>query len=66
MKLIDKSEVVTRIKRLRERAFDLYGYSQFDTAYYNVLKIIDSLEMKEIDLEEEFGRKYSHKKGGEG
>lgn len=53
IKLIDKSALLSEIKRLRERTIDLYGYSQFDTAYENVLKTIDALEAKEVDLEEE-------------
>ena len=50
MELIEKSVIVTEIKRLRKRARELYGYSQFDTAYENVLKTIDSLEVKEVDV----------------
>ena len=49
---IDKSALVVEIKRLKEMAMDLYGYSQFDIAYENVLKIIDSFEVKE-DLNKE-------------
>ncbi len=50
---IKKSALVAEIKRLRERAYELYGYSQFDTAYNNVLESIDTLEVKEMDLEKE-------------
>ena len=56
MKLIDKSKVVAEIKRLRERAMDLYGYSQFDIAYENVLKVIDSFEVKEVNLKKEIDK----------
>lgn len=52
MKLIDKEKVVAEIKTLRDRAHELYGCSQFDTAYNNVLDSIDILETKEVDLEE--------------
>ena len=51
--LIDKSAVVAEIKKLRDRAYELYGCSQFDTAYDNVLESIDTLEVKEVDLEKE-------------
>lgn len=51
--LIDKDAVVAEIKRLRERAYELYGYSQFDTAYNSVLESIDTLEVKGVDLEKE-------------
>ena len=52
--LIDKSAVVAEIKKLRKRAYELYGCSQFDTAYNNVLESIDTLEVKEVDLEKEY------------
>lgn len=48
---IDKSEVVAKIKTLRKRAYELYGCSQVVTAYNNVLDSIDTLEVKEVDLE---------------
>ena len=51
--LIDKSAVVAEIKKLRERAYELYGCSQFGTAYNNVLESIDTLETKTVDLEKE-------------
>ena len=47
---IDKSALVTEIKRLSQKAIELYGYSQFNTAYNNVLESIDALEVKEVDL----------------
>ena len=52
---IDKDALVAEIKRLRDTAFELYGCSQFGSAYNNVLKSIDTLEVKEVDLE-----KYYH------
>ena len=52
--LIDKSAVVAEIKKLRKRAYELYGCSQFDTAYNNVLESIDTLEVKEVDLAKEY------------
>ena len=48
---IDKNALVAEIKRLRDRAYELYGCSQFDTAYNNVLKSIATLEYKEVDLD---------------
>ena len=54
--LIDKSAVVAEIKKLKERAYELYGCSQFDTAYNKVLESIDTLEVKEVDLEKEIGK----------
>lgn len=56
MKLIDKEKVVAEIKKLRKRAYELYGCSQFDTAYNNVLDSIDTLEVKEVDLDREIKR----------
>jgi len=53
MELIDKSAVIAEIKKLRKRARELYGCSQFDTAYDNVLESIDTLETKEVDFERE-------------
>ncbi len=50
-KYISKSAVVAAIKRLRERAYELYGYSQFDTAYNNVLEAIDTIEEADVDIE---------------
>ena len=48
-----KEAVVAEIKRLDQKAIELYGYSQFNSAYNNVLKSIDNLEVKEVDLEKE-------------
>ena len=48
---IDKDALVAEIKRLKQKARELYGCSQFDTAYNNVLKSIDTLEVKEVNLE---------------
>lgn len=47
---ISKDALVAEIKRLKDRAYELYGCSQFDTAYNNVLKSISSLEVKEVDI----------------
>ena len=47
---ISKDTLVAEIKRLRDRTYELYGCSQFDTAYNNVLLILDALEVKEVDL----------------
>ena len=44
---INKDTVVAKIKRLSKKAIELYGYSQFNTAYNNVLESIDTLEVKE-------------------
>jgi hypothetical protein len=49
--LIDKSALVEEIKRLSQKAKELYGYSQFNTAYDNVLESINTLEVKEVDLD---------------
>ena len=46
MRLIDKDKVVAEINELQKKARDLYGCSQFDTAYANVLKAIDTIEVK--------------------
>lgn len=46
-----KFALVAEIKRLRDRAYELYGCSQFDTAYNNVLKSIDTLEVKEVGID---------------
>lgn len=54
--LISKSALVAEIKKLSQKAIELYGYSQFNTAYNNVLSILDTLEVKEVDLEEEIKR----------
>ena len=51
--LIDKSALVAEIKRLNQKARELYGYSQFNDAYNNVLESINTLEVKEVDLEKE-------------
>ena len=48
---IDKNALVAEIKRLSQKAKELYGYSQFNTAYDNVLKSIDILEVKEVSNE---------------
>jgi len=53
MRLIDKSAVIAEIKKLRKRARELYGCSQFNTAYDNVLESIDTIETKEVDFERE-------------
>ena len=45
---INKDAVVAEIKRLSKKAIELYGYSQFNSAYDNVLKSIDTLEVKEV------------------
>ena len=45
--LIDKVALVAKIERLKQEARELYGCSQFDTAYKNVLKSINTLEVKE-------------------
>ena len=45
---ISKSALVAEIERLRDTAFELYGCSQFGSAYNNVLKSIDTIEVKEI------------------
>ena len=58
--LIDKSALVAEIKRLRDTAFELYGCSQFDSAYNNVLKSIDTLEVKEVDLQSEIDRAWDN------
>lgn len=50
---IDKSALVAEIKRLSQKAIELYGYSQFNTAYNNVLSILDTREVKEVDLGKE-------------
>ena len=50
---IDKETLVAEIKSLYQKAIELYGYSQFNTAYNNVLESIDTLEVKEVDLEKE-------------
>lgn len=50
--LIDKAAVVVKIKKLRQKAMELYGFSQFNTAYNNVLESIDTIETKEVDLDE--------------
>lgn len=50
---IELDALVAEIKRLRDKAFELYGCSQFDSAYNKVLKSIDTLEVKEVDLDEE-------------
>lgn len=51
--LIDKAEVVVKIKKLRQKAMKLYGFSQFNTAYNNVLESIDTLEVKDVVAEQE-------------
>ena len=53
MKMIDKSALVAEIKKLRDKAYELYGCSQFDSAYNNVLSILDTFEVKEVDLDKE-------------
>jgi len=53
MELIDKEKVVVEIKRLRQKATELYGYSQLNSAYNNVLESLDNFETKEVDLEKE-------------
>lgn len=54
--MIKKDKVVAKINELRKKARDLYGYSQFDAAYGEVLKALDTIEVKEIDLDEELSR----------
>lgn len=51
MKLIDKEKVIAEINELQKKARDLYGCSQFDTAYNNVLKAIDAIEEVDVDIE---------------
>jgi len=51
MALIDKDKVVAEINKLQKKARDLYGCSQFDTAYDNVLEAIDTLEEADVDIE---------------
>jgi len=50
---ISKDALKAEIKKLSQKAKELYGYSQFNTAYDNVLSILDTLEVKEVDLEKE-------------
>lgn len=42
---INKSDLVAEIKKLRDRAYELYGVSQFGSAYNSVLDVIDTLEV---------------------
>lgn len=45
---ISKSALIAEIKRLSQKAKELYGYSQFNSAYDNVLESIKTLEVKEV------------------
>ena len=59
MKLIDKSVLVAEIeRRIRElepfRTEDNLRAHDAITGYYQVLSFIDTLEVKEVDLEKEF------------
>lgn len=53
MKFIDKEKIIAEIKRLRQEATELYGYSQFNTAYNNILEYLDTLEVTEVVAEQE-------------
>lgn len=62
---IPKSALVAEIERLKQEARELYGCSQFDTAYKNVLKSINTLEVKEVDLGKEIDREIETRWRGE-
>jgi hypothetical protein len=64
-KYIPLNALVAEIKRLRDRAHELYGCSQFDTAYNNVLKSINTFEVKEVDLEKEIDKEIETRWRGE-
>jgi hypothetical protein len=51
MKLIDKDALVAEIKKLKAELPKNRGYKR--NAYNHVLHIIDSFEVKEVDLERE-------------
>ena len=58
MKLIDKDKVVTEIeKRIKETESMQHKFDQFwagqISAFKGILKILDTFEMKEVDLEKE-------------
>ena len=54
MGLIDKDIVIEKINELKKRARELYGCSQFDTAYNKVLESINAIEeVSQVDLEKE-------------
>lgn len=54
MGLIDKDIVIEKINELKKRARELYGCSQFDTAYNKVLESINTIEeVSQVDLEKE-------------
>ena len=59
---IKKSDLVAEIERLNQKAIELYGYSQFNTAYNNVLKSINNLEVKEVDLKKEYEKYYEQER----
>ena len=63
MKLIDKDKVVTEIeKRIKETESMQHKFDQFwagqISAFKGILKILDTFEMKEVDLEKEIDSTY--------
>lgn len=54
MKLIDKSALVAEINKLK-KSHDIWSYmgKRFHQDYETLLSFIDTLEVKEVDLEEE-------------
>lgn len=54
MKLIDKSTLVAEIERRKLNHIDLTEFnSGYKNAIFDILSILDDLEVKEADLEEE-------------